>query len=327
MTWIRVDDTLPHSHKILESAAVLKIDPSQMLGHVLQLWLWCTREAIDGNLDQFSDETIAYAAGVRPNHPFSASDFVAALQLKNLLDGKCVHNWEEHQGRLIERQRADRERKQKGRERSRPHSAPASEARRRPDTLPSADVLRTSCGHPAVRNVTFSADVDSSSSRVAEEEEVYCEQPELSFEDCHPEAVAAPADQSNSKNVLRGERRNTERYSAGWEAYRRADPGALWPGQSVVDALDLACSVHGADLLAESVKMFRAERKIQQHTAAVFIVPRVMGDFIGRAELARAKARPAERWTCSVCGRESSALMEGRRCHKCYEARGKLVTT
>jgi hypothetical protein len=84
------------------------------VGHLHFLWWWALSYAQDGNLADFEDDDVAFAAGweAEPNQ------FVAALQKAGFLDGRQIHDWLDYAGRLIEKRRENAERMRKARARS-----------------------------------------------------------------------------------------------------------------------------------------------------------------------------------------------------------------
>lgn len=95
---------LPTHRKSVTLAALLG-DPRAWT-HVVELWLWVSRHAPEGDLGQMPDAAIAHVAGWRGD----ASAFVAALRTAGFLDETRIHDWYEHNGAHFRKQAADKTR-------------------------------------------------------------------------------------------------------------------------------------------------------------------------------------------------------------------------
>lgn len=121
MAWIELHQGLPYNKKTLRLKRILRIKTAQAVGHVCMLWLWALDNAQDGDLTRFSAGEIAEVSGWCGKR---AEDFVAALQEAGFLDAdRQIHDWHSYAGRLIEKRRADAERKRLMRERVREQAA------------------------------------------------------------------------------------------------------------------------------------------------------------------------------------------------------------
>lgn len=132
MAWIESHQTLANHPKTLKLARVLNVPRVTAVGHLHFLWWWALDYAQSGDLSGFEAMDIAVAADWQGE----PEAFVVGLQRAGFLDDDGqIHDWDEYAGRLIERRRADAERKRAAR---------------------SQDVRRTSTGHPedGVRNRT-----------------------------------------------------------------------------------------------------------------------------------------------------------------------------
>lgn len=143
--WIESHQSLRKHPKVVRAARALSISRVTLIGHLHCLWWWALDYAQDGNLSAFAPEDIAEAAeweGV-------PQDFIRALLeaarigdkpgLLEYLDGAlCIHDWWDYAGKLIDKRKADAERKRVDR---RKDGAPV------PPALP-ADVPQTSNGRP-----------------------------------------------------------------------------------------------------------------------------------------------------------------------------------
>lgn len=115
MAWLKVDQTIRDHHKILDAADLLQTTDAHVTGCLVLLWLWAIDNAPDGSLAGISDATIARAA----KWPGEKSTFIEALKEVGLLDetaeGLAIHDWQDRAGELIDRRRADAERKRRER--------------------------------------------------------------------------------------------------------------------------------------------------------------------------------------------------------------------
>jgi len=110
MAWIEIHQSLPGHRKTLKAAARLHIDPAQMVGHMVTLWLWGLDNAPDGCIGG-EPWMIAHAAGWRGD----PDAFVEALHesLFVWVEGEPGHelwsitNWHEYAGKLIDRRAAN----------------------------------------------------------------------------------------------------------------------------------------------------------------------------------------------------------------------------
>jgi hypothetical protein len=110
MAWIEIHQSLPGHRKTLKAAARLHIDPAQMVGHMVTLWLWGLDNAPDGCIGG-EPWMIAHAAGWRGD----PEAFVNALHESAFVgaDGDpgnelwSIANWHEYAGKLIDRRAAN----------------------------------------------------------------------------------------------------------------------------------------------------------------------------------------------------------------------------
>ncbi|HAN21597.1 MAG: hypothetical protein A2Y15_05960 [Clostridiales bacterium GWF2_36_10] len=112
MAWIELHQTLPQNKKTLRLKSILKIKTPQAVGHLCMLWLWAIDNAPDGDLSIFLNDEIAEISGWDK----SADTFIKALQTAGFLDeNKCIHDWYEYAGKLIDKRKSDAERKRTSR--------------------------------------------------------------------------------------------------------------------------------------------------------------------------------------------------------------------
>lgn len=121
--------------KLLRLVRALGTHPRVMVGGSLVcLWGHCHRYAPDGDLSDHSDDEIAAAA----DWPADPAAYVKALQDCGWLDGKCVHNFAERQGKKAVANAQAAHRMANKRERDRNGVTPArnaSEPERNPSSV------------------------------------------------------------------------------------------------------------------------------------------------------------------------------------------------
>ena len=125
MAWLQIDQTIRDHHKILDAADLLETTDAHVTGCLVLLWLWAIDNAPDGSFAGISDATITRAA----KWSGEKDAFIDALTDVGLLDrtpeGLAIHDWQDRAGNLIDRRRADAERKR--RERAEKKAREASE--------------------------------------------------------------------------------------------------------------------------------------------------------------------------------------------------------
>jgi hypothetical protein len=104
LPWIKVYGDLPTHRKSVTLAALL--GEPRAWTHVVELWLWVSRHAPEGDLGKMPDAAVAAVAGWRGD----ASAFVNALRVAGFLDDTHVHGWHEHNGAHFRKQAADKAR-------------------------------------------------------------------------------------------------------------------------------------------------------------------------------------------------------------------------
>lgn len=113
MAWIEVHQSLPRHRKLIDLARLLDIQRTSAAGHVVFFWLWALDNIPDGNLTGVSPGTIAIAA----EWDGDANVFYAALVEARFIEDDAqearIHDWHDYAGRLIERRKADAERKKR----------------------------------------------------------------------------------------------------------------------------------------------------------------------------------------------------------------------
>lgn len=102
LPWIKVYGDLPTHRKSVTLAALL--NEPRAWTHVVELWLWVSRHAPEGDLGKMPDAAIAHVAGWRGD----AAAFVNALRVAGFLDETRIHGWYEHNGAHFRKQAADK---------------------------------------------------------------------------------------------------------------------------------------------------------------------------------------------------------------------------
>lgn len=106
MTWIRVESGIRGSAKIRRFATDLKIAPAAAVGHLVLLWGQVAEHVSSGDLSNTQDELLEEWALWTGRRGRFAKAYRAAFAPSG-----TIHDWQEHQGKLIERRMRDRERK------------------------------------------------------------------------------------------------------------------------------------------------------------------------------------------------------------------------
>lgn len=148
MAWIELHQSLREHKKVYACSEVLGVSRLEMIGMLVSLWLWALDNAQDGTLGGVSDRTIARVCDFPEK---KAGKLVDALRTTGWLDEdkerNClvIHDWYDYAGKLMERRKSDRERK----ERSRKPAGKPQEVPPDSGTYP-PEVQRTDCGQNAV---------------------------------------------------------------------------------------------------------------------------------------------------------------------------------
>jgi hypothetical protein len=111
VSWIeRHGQLFFHPKTVLAANELTRGDAEKMVGHLGRLWTWAIDHVEDGNLAHLNDRAIAEAAGWRR----APKRFVEALTTAGFLDAdRSIHDWDDYAGKLLDRRKADRERKRR----------------------------------------------------------------------------------------------------------------------------------------------------------------------------------------------------------------------
>lgn len=148
MAWIELHQSLREHKKVYACSEVLGVSRLEMIGMLVSLWLWALDNAQDGTLGGVSDRTIARVCDFPEK---KAGKLVDALRTTGWLDEdkerNClvIHDWYDYAGKLMDRRKSDRERKERSRK-------PAGKPQEIPPDSGSCppEVQRTDCGQNAL---------------------------------------------------------------------------------------------------------------------------------------------------------------------------------
>jgi hypothetical protein len=115
LAWIELHQAIWTHRKTLILAAELDLDETYAAAHVVRLWTWALDNAPEGDLTNLPARVIAFGAGWRGDPELFVNAAVKAGWIdKN--ERVLIHDWMEYAGRLIEKRKADAERKRQWRE-------------------------------------------------------------------------------------------------------------------------------------------------------------------------------------------------------------------
>lgn len=152
MAWIKVDQTICTHKKTLKLAYRLGVEIPQAIGLMVTLWLWALDNAPDGSLEDIEPLLLARAIGWNGD----PQRLVESMQAVGLIDGDRLHNWEEHNGKLMDQRQAAKARARKSRE-ARTTAEPDDSEEAREEYAHVARTVRETCAH-----VTTQSRVDQS---------------------------------------------------------------------------------------------------------------------------------------------------------------------
>lgn len=117
MSWIRVEQSIWTHRKTLLLAELLRIDVEKAAAKVIKLWHWAVDNCPTGDLSNCSPALIEIAT----QWTGKRGAFYQALIDAGFVDigqhgTRLLHDWEDHNGRLLRRAEAERERVRKWRE-------------------------------------------------------------------------------------------------------------------------------------------------------------------------------------------------------------------
>ena len=112
---VLVDGRLWAHPKLARLAELLGRNPTEAGGYLVRLWSWAAEYRLDGSLRDLSDKELALACGWRG----APGKFIRALNKSGWVKDTQVHDWQEHQGRYIDKMLKEREKKRVKRARDR----------------------------------------------------------------------------------------------------------------------------------------------------------------------------------------------------------------
>lgn len=108
--WIEFHDSVSEHEKTIALAQELGITRYAAGGLLAFLWSWAVTHAeMDGSIEDYTHIAISK----RCHWDGEPAMLIAALQKTGFLDGMKIHNWARYAGKLIERRKKDRLRKQR----------------------------------------------------------------------------------------------------------------------------------------------------------------------------------------------------------------------
>lgn len=138
MAWIESHQEIGQHPKTRKAARLAGTTVPTMVGHLHLIWHWALDFAQEGDISSFEPWQVEDAAMWHGNE----GALFDALRLAGFIDATsndaCVlHDWHDYAGKLIDRRRADAERKRRDSAKNRPHVAGSS-----------GDIQRNSDGTP-----------------------------------------------------------------------------------------------------------------------------------------------------------------------------------
>lgn len=145
MAWIESHQELRDHPKVVRLARLLDVHRTSAVGMLHFLWWWALDHAEDGDLSDYEASDLAAACdwqgdpevlvkALRDCGPGSREGFLAVEG-----DRLVLHDWWQYAGKLVERRRADRDRKRAGRNAD-PPEVPKTSTGRPPDIAETAYV-------------------------------------------------------------------------------------------------------------------------------------------------------------------------------------------
>ena len=109
--WIELHQGVHRHRKTVKLARLLGTARMAAVGHMSALWLWALDSAPEGDLSNLDPEDIAVGAEWE-GEPETFVDAAVQAEFLDRSRGQLViHDWHDYAGKLIDRRKADRERK------------------------------------------------------------------------------------------------------------------------------------------------------------------------------------------------------------------------
>ncbi|MCL4474297.1 MAG: hypothetical protein M1455_10255 [Actinobacteria bacterium] len=118
MTWMKFDINLEQHPKTQRLARILKISLPTTIGHLFMLWTWSLKYAEDGDLKKYEAADIANGIHWDGDPEMLISAF---KETSFIDDDDRIHDWEGHQGALLELRKANALREKERRARNKAH--------------------------------------------------------------------------------------------------------------------------------------------------------------------------------------------------------------
>ena len=118
MAWIELHQGLHRHRKIVELARPLDVPRMSAVGHITALWCWALDNAPEGDLSCISKSAVALGAEWEGD---PEAFWNAAVDAGFIDENGQIHDWHAYAGKLVDRRKADAERKRRQREVSAGH--------------------------------------------------------------------------------------------------------------------------------------------------------------------------------------------------------------
>jgi hypothetical protein len=115
MAWIESHQELARHPKTKKLARLLSISLPSAVGHLHFFWWWAMDYAQDGDISRFDEMDIADACGWDGDAGVMYKSLIDSNFVDLTDDGVFIHDWDDYAGRLIEKRKANTERKRMSR--------------------------------------------------------------------------------------------------------------------------------------------------------------------------------------------------------------------
>src|SRR4029077_8480416 len=111
MAWIESHQAIGSHPKTIVLCELLKVRLPTAVGFLHYLWWWALDYAQDGRIGKFAPKVIAHACHWTGKPDAFINGLTTAGFLEQTPVGLVIHDWQEYAGSLLDRRRADAERK------------------------------------------------------------------------------------------------------------------------------------------------------------------------------------------------------------------------
>lgn len=115
MAWIESHQELARHPKTKKLARNLGVSIPAAIGHLHMFWWWAMDYAQDGDISKYDAEDIADACGWEGDPNEILSKLIDSEFVDRTDDGLHIHDWDDYAGRLLDKRKANAERKRKSR--------------------------------------------------------------------------------------------------------------------------------------------------------------------------------------------------------------------